>query len=225
MIENALTSEERYEVAKSLATHLAPHVSITAIQQKSIYYRIIKELMDERIILDWLGYPLAQQFYSDLLPYYDWDARYWEQRALAEARMGHLDKAMSFAETAVERNRDPFTLNTLGTILLRIAASAEYREVAGTPSLYWKGVNNLHESAEKGRGLFPHPYTTFFSHTLRYATAQFVGQEIPREIIKEWDLWYDRAQRSALFASPEKFEILTKYKVSWLKLATENRGT
>lgn len=94
-IEKVFDNKERFELAKNLAIHLAPHISISAILQKTLYYRIIKELMDERIILDRLNHELAQRFYADLRPYYDWDARYWEQRALAESHMNHLEPAMS----------------------------------------------------------------------------------------------------------------------------------
>jgi len=221
IVEKVFSNKERFELVKSLAIHLSPHISISAIQQKTLYYRIIKELMDERIILDWLDYELAQKFYADLRPYYDWDARYWEQRALAESRMNHLEPAMSYAETAVNRNCDPFTLNTLGTILLRTAGNPEYSGAAGTLDLYWKGVSSLHESLDIGQGQFPHPYTTFFTHTLSYAQLHFKNQEIDRDIIKEWEWWYKRGQSSPFYSSPEKHEQLTNYNIEWLKLATQ----
>jgi len=221
IVERVFGNKERFELIKTLAIRLSPHISISAIQQKTLYYRIIKELMDERIILDRLNYELAQKFYAELRPYYDWDARYWEQRALAESRMGHLQPAMSYAETAVDRNRDTFTLNTLGTILLRTASSPEYSGAAGTRDLYWKGVDSLHESLDVGHGSFPHPYTTFFTHTLSYVQLHFKNQEIDRDIIKEWEWWYKRAQDSRLYSSPEKYEQLSGYNISWLKFATQ----
>ncbi len=221
LIEKAFTNEERYELVKSLAIHLSPHISTSAIQQKTLYYRIIKELMDERIILDWLEPVLAQKFYSDLLPYYDWDARYWEQRALAEANMNHLDPARSFAEIAVVRNCDTFTLNTLGTVLLKTACSSDYSGAAGTMDLYWEGVKNLRESLDVAKGRFPHPYTTFFAHTLSYVRLHFRNKEIDRDIVKEWERWYKKAQYSQLFKSPAKYQQLTLYNNSWLKLATQ----
>lgn len=221
IIERVFDNKERFELTKTLAIHLSPHVSISAIKQKTLYYRIIKELMDERIILDWLDYEFAQRFYADLLPYYDWDARYWEQRALAESRMNHLEPAMSYAETAVERNRDPLTLNTLGTILLRTASSPDYSGAAGTRDLYWQGVNSLHESLDVGHGAFPHPYTTFFTHTLSYVQMHFKNQNIDRDIIKEWEWWYKGAKNSRLYSSPGKYEQLNAYNISWLKFATQ----
>lgn len=221
IVERVFGNKERFELIKTLAIHLSPHISISAIQQKTLYYRIIKELMDERIILDRLDHELAHRFYADLRPYYDWDARYWEQRALAESRMGHLQPAMSYAETAVDRNRDTFTLNTLGTILLRTASSLDYSGAAGTRDLYWKGVDSLHESLDVGHGLFPHPYTTFFTHTLSYVQLHFKNQEIDRDIIKEWEWWYKRAKNSQLYSSPKKYEQLNAYNISWLKFATQ----
>ena len=221
IIEKVFDNKERFELIKTLAIHLSPHISISAILQKTLYYRIIKELMDERIIVDWLDYELAQKFYADLRPYYDWDARYWEQRALAESHMNHLEPAMSYAETAVDRHRDTFTLNTLGTILLRTASSPDYSGAAGTRDLYWKGVDSLHESLDVGHGLFPHPYTTFFTLTLSYVQLHFKNQEIDRDIIKEWEWWYKRAKNSQLYSSPKKYEQLNAYNISWLKFATQ----
>lgn len=221
IIEKVFDNKERFELGKNLAIHLAPHISISAMQQKTLYYRIIKELMDERIILDWLDYELAQRFYAELRPYYDWDARYWEQRALAESHMDHLEPAMSYAETAVDRNRDFLTLNTLGTILLRTATSPAYSGAAGTKEIFWKGVENLHESLELGQGQFPHPYTTFFKHTLNYVRTHYNNKEIDRDIVKEWEWWYDKAQSSPFYSSPEKYEQLTSFNVRWLKLAIQ----
>jgi len=222
IIEKVLDNDQRFRSAKTLAIHLSPHISISAILQKTLYYRIIKELMDERIILDRLNHELAQRFYADLLPYYDWDARYWEQRALAESRMNHLKPARSYAETAVHRNRDPFTLNTLGTILLRTAISPDYIGAAGTGELYRQGVHSLHESLDIGQGQFPHPYTTFFTHTLSYVQMHFKNQSIDRDIIKEWEWWYKGAKNSRLYSSPEKYEQLNAYNISWLRLATQD---
>jgi len=221
LIEKVFDNKERFELAKNLAIHLAPHISISAILQKTLYYRIIKELMDERIIIDWLNHELAQRFYADLRPYYDWDARYWEQRALAESHMDHLEPAISYAETAVHRNRDPFTLNTLGTILLRTASNPDYSGAAGTLDLYRKGIGNLHESLDIGRGQFPHPYTTFFTHTLSYVQLHFKNQEIDRDIIREWEWWYKKALSTPFYSSPQKYEQLSGYNISWLKLATQ----
>lgn len=223
VLEQAFTKEERFELAKNLAIHLSPHISISAIVQKSLYYRIVRELMDEQIVLRWMDVKLAQKFYEELRPFYDWDARYWEQRALAEARMDHLDKAMSFAETAILRHRDPFTLNTLGLILLRIAASSDYSGTMSHKDLYFKGVENLRESLAAGSGIFPHPFRTFFTHTLRYVDIHFKDREVEQAIIREWDWWYERAKNNRLFAHRDSYAQLEGYNISWLKLVTKNK--
>jgi hypothetical protein len=134
--------------------------------------------------------------------------------------MDHLEPAMSYAETAVERNRDSFTLNTLGTILLRTATNPAYSGAAGTMALFRKGVGNLRESLELGQGQFPHPYTTFFTHTLNYVKMHYNDKEIDRDIVKEWEWWYKKAQSSPFYSSPQKYEQLDSFNVRWLKLAT-----
>ena len=221
IVERAFDEKERFELVKNLSIHLAPHISITAIKQKTLYYRIIRELMNARIMIDWLGYHFAQKYYDDLLPYYDWDARYWEQRALAEARMEHLDKAMSYAETALDRNRDPFTLNTLGTIMLRISSSTEFSDAAGAIASYWRGIDYLRESAELGKERFPHPFTTYFTHTLRYVALRYKNQEVDRRIIREWEWWQNRAKRCIYFKSDDNITELETYHSRWLKLIIE----
>jgi hypothetical protein len=105
--------------------------------------------------------------------------------------------------------------------LLRTASNPDYSGAAGTLELFWKGIDNLHESLEVGQGQFPHPYTTFFTHTLSYAQLHFKNQEIDRGIIKEWEWWYKRAKSSPLYSSPEKHRQLTNYNISWLRLATQ----
>ena len=179
--------------------------------------------MDERIVIDWLDFRLAEKLYEDLRPFYDWDARYWEQRALAEVRMDHLDKAMSFAETAILRHRDPFTLNTLGLILLRMAESSDYSGTMGHRNLYSKGVENLRQSLDVGRGIFPHPFRTFFTHTLQYVGVHFKDREVEKAVIREWNWWYERAKTNQLFARRETYAQLAGYEISWLKIVTKNQ--
>jgi hypothetical protein len=220
LVERVLDREARFMVSLTLAKALAPYITIHTIRQRTLPYRIIRSLMDKDVIRDWLGDDRAHDWYESLRQEYDWNARFWEQRALLESDRRDFPKARSFAEHAVTLQRHTFTENTLGTILMRIAT--DYLN-AGTPEAdrsFWEAVEHLRESRDLGRGEYPHPYTTFFSHTLRFA-RELIGQRrrLDQHLVSEWNHWWDRARREGVLNYFEVRQQLEEYQRDWLSLA------
>ena len=223
VVHDALERSERYQLSIALAKALAPHITPNAISHNTIPYRIIRQLMDMRVIFDWVGRNLVSDWYGSIISQYDWNARFWEQRALAEARLNRFPKARSFAEEAVKIHRDPFTLNTLGTILLRMAVDYYEPGCATSHELLWAGIEQLRGSRELGAGRFPHPYTTFFTYVLRFAQDAFRDEPVDARLAKEWQYCMREAQNAQAFVQPRDFDLLEEWHYNWLSLAVPRR--
>ena len=104
--------------------------------------------MDAEQLGDRVGKWQARGWYDGLVEEYGWNARFWEQRALAEARCGQFSKARSFAEEALRIRSDPFTLTTLGSILLRMAGDQFEQGSVESDQVFWEGVALLRQARE-----------------------------------------------------------------------------
>jgi hypothetical protein len=210
----------RFKLSLALARALSPYVSIDAIRKGTVHYRVVRQVMDHQVLAAWIGREQVESWYRKNEPYYSWNARYWEQRALSQVQTGHFDKAESYAANAVERHRDAFTLNTLGTVLVRKAL--QWFE-AGSPeslSCFWRGVRCLRDSKRmaKLRGLeFEHPYITFFSYAIAYARA-VDGARRDDALKHEWDAWREDALRSRAFQHPVSRRQLQTFQTRWSEL-------
>ena len=145
---------------------------------------------------------------------YDWNGRYWDQRALFESRLGNHAQARSYAERSLLILRHPFAFNTLGTVLGRAAI-----QNADIDALR-ESINHLKASRDgRAWNTSEHPYTTFFSTMIRF--GQECGLEsIPNSLRNEWADWFNYARRETLFSHPEGRQQLERFQVDWLSLAT-----
>lgn len=217
MLESVLTSKEQvYELALALAKELAPYITPDTIRQRTLPYLITSRLMDHALLSQWIGSEHIAPWYDEVESSYDWNARYWEQRALAAARRGWYDRAESYAASAVERHRGAFTLTTLGTILLRKAVQWSEPGSDQAEDYFWRGVERLREARQYNANQHPHPYNAFFTYTLQFVDRSYRGVAASQEIIREWRRWWDDALRSPSFEHPELREQLQRFQEAWL---------
>lgn len=223
VIQQCVTLEERFAMSLALAKALSPLVTRQAIHLGTRPYRIAQQLLDEELVWAWMGRGYAQQWYEELTPFYSWNARFWEQRALLESRFGvdHLPKARSFASEAVRVHKDPFTLNTLGTILLRMAVNYHTPGSDVSRELLWNGIQQIRESRDMAEGRYEHPFVTFFSYIIHYAKAALEIGAVERRLSSEWNVWLKAAQASQAFAHPQLFDELEGFRHQWLSLAVQ----
>ncbi|MEJ2607388.1 MAG: hypothetical protein P8Z41_12030, partial [Anaerolineales bacterium] len=137
------------------------------------------------------------------------------------AALERYPRARSFAERAVDVFDDPFTRNTLGTIILKTAIDYADHEYKEAERLYWEGVNELRASKRAARRTFEHPFVTFFSHTIRYFEKGPYAGPIPDDVRREWDQWMQDAQQARVFRHPIVQQSLTDFQTRWLKLNLE----
>jgi len=167
VFDECLSQEERFALTARLALALAPHVSPAAIAQSAVEYRMARALMSSKFVIPMAGgAEKALQWYDSLESAFDWNARFWEQRALTAAEAGLFEPAYSWAKQAVIRREDAFSLNTVGVVLMR-RALYEAR-VGQWPTDSFEAA---HEALSTARDLegsqAEYPFDTFFSYTLR----------------------------------------------------------
>ena len=198
---------------------LAPYITIQTIRQRTLPYLIVRRLMDQEVVFDWVGRDHAREWYENLLSGYDWDARYWEQRALAEARLHSFAKARSFAEEALRIQRHPFTLNTLGTVLMRMAVAHFEPGSAESKNVLWEGIGYLRQSRDDREWRHEHPYTSFFTWALRFAETAYKGGPVEERLSAEWQRWMNAAERAPVFSHSQEYAKLQEFHRRWLSLA------
>jgi hypothetical protein len=148
-----------------LASALAPHVNRKAVMRRSPEARLAGRLFDaDKIVKPLLGSE-AENFYISVQKKWEWNSRYWEQRALLVADTD-LPTALQYARHAVAIEHHPFPLTTLGKVLLKVMEDPAERE-----SAFGEAFNTL-SAAINFEGRRPriavHPYTSLFTGTARY---------------------------------------------------------
>lgn len=224
LIENVLSKQDRYELTLLLAKTLSPYITIRTISQRTIPYRIVRRLMDEQLVYDWLGTKTSREWYEALAVNYKWNARYWEQRALLEARLGQFPRARSYAEEAVRKQKHPFTLNTLGSILTRMAIDYHLPGSKESYEMFVEGLKNLKEARDIRDDDTIHSFTTFFTRTLAFAKLTYTekGNLINEKLTAEWNSWMQQAKRATIFSHADNKSQLDEYHKNWLLLAVKD---
>ena len=117
------------EVFTRLARGIAARVNRKAIKMRTPEARLAVRLFDADKIVRPLLAVRAEDFYIAARHTWEWNSRYWEQRALLIADRD-IRTALQFARHAVAIEVHPFPLTTLGTVLLKRLDSAGEAERA-----------------------------------------------------------------------------------------------
>jgi hypothetical protein len=156
-----------YETFRSLATVIAPHVNRKAVMKRTPEARLAGRLFDsDKIVRPFLGNESAEKFYNVIQSRWQWNSRYWEQRALLAAD-NDLHRAIQYARHAVANERHPFPLTTLGKILLMNMKN----QSANRNKLFSDAFMALNEAIEMEASNYrisAHPYATILSGTVNY---------------------------------------------------------
>lgn len=151
---------------KAISTALAPHVNRKEIMRRSPEARLAGRIFDcDKVVKPLLG-DAAERFYIEIQHQWEWNSRYWEQRALMTAETD-IDTAIAYARHAVAIELHSYPLTTLGKILLmQMETVSAKREVA-----YSEAVTHLIKAIEREyrrSRISIHPYATLLSGTSKY---------------------------------------------------------
>jgi hypothetical protein len=179
------------EIFVSLAMSLAPYVNRNAIKSRTSEARLARRLFDaDKIVKPLLGKSEAEAFYIAVKKNWEWNSRYWEQRALLIYE-DDIKTAIQYARHAVSIERHPFPLTTLGKLLLRIMDSSRrncseiYNESYEflTEAIEWESINSR---------ISIHPYSTLLMGTIRYLE---LGGELNERQREKVDIYAENARR------------------------------
>jgi hypothetical protein len=158
--------EDMLETFCELATAIGPHVTRKAIMRKSPEAKIAVRLFDaDRVVRPFLG-DRAEEFYIKVRAIWEWNSRYWEQRALLIAE-SDLVTALQYGRHAVAVEAHPFTHTTLAKLLfmeMQRAGSNPERVYSEAYSLLQQAIRT---EATHHRISVP-PFFTLFRGTASY---------------------------------------------------------
>lgn len=222
MVEHAFRAEEIYDITLKLAKHFGPQVSRAAISGRSFAYRLVRQLLDHEILAAWMGEARLDRWYEELQTPFSWNARYWEQRALAASKRGRHAPATSWARQAIVQHRDAFALNTLATVLFRKCLDDGDPE-NGNFDTFLDACAQLEEARASAEADSEYPYITFFNYALEWAVRykRSTGS-LDRRIIRKWNDWVHFVEGSPVGKSPELRRTLAPLTKKWLSLASDD---
>ena len=222
-IDSARRAEVRQTIVDVL-TAVGAHVSIDSIRRRTRMHLISRALLGRRELRRWVGSDLARSVYEDVLPTYSWNGRYWDQRALLEADLGDLDKALDYAYQALAVHDHALSRTTLAVIRMKVAAERATTMGWGAGPAYWEAVAGLRDVRDDSTNFGDsdlHPYTLFFTQTLRFASAVagLEGYDDESErLLSEWDEWVSEATYGYFYGSARGASDLANYRSRWFKL-------
>jgi hypothetical protein len=157
---------ELFRAFVGLAHALSPYVNRRAIKFRSPEARLAGRLFDSDKVVKPLLHALAGEFYSKTQSMWEWNSRYWEQRALFTSET-NLVLALQYARHAVAIEAHPFALTTLGKLLMtQMEGSVPDRE-----SSFGEAMQRLIRAieGEETRGRISlHPFLTLFVGAAKY---------------------------------------------------------
>lgn len=165
----AIPEEERLESYVALAKALARYVSRDTIKARTVEARLGGRLLDfDAFVHPKLG-SKSRILYERIKTEWSWNSRYWEQLSLLELNARNYDAAIVHAEHAVGIEEHPFTLTTLGHVLVTVAAAAgDYTRAC---DYFDRGVKSLKLGiARSARWHFlpVHPYHSAITGAIRF---------------------------------------------------------
>lgn len=174
---------------QELARAIAPHVNRTAIMRRSPEARLARRLFDFDTVVKPLLGSAAEEFYISIQKQWEWNSRYWEQRALLLGD-ANLDMALQYARHAVALEKHPFPLTTLGKLLLKQMEFGNNRDRAFAEA--FKHLSEAIYIEEHRKRTSVHPFATLLSGAARYLE---LGGELTFEQGERIDSCADAAER------------------------------
>ncbi len=154
-----------FEAFVAIANALAPRVNRRAIMRRTPEARLAGRLFDyDTVVQQYLG-EKAELFYIEVQAAWEWNSRYWEQRALLKSETD-MAAALQYARHAVAIELHPFPLTTLGKLLFN-----NMEEPGGRNVNFEEGFDRLSAAIEietKRMRSSVHPFLTMFAGCCRY---------------------------------------------------------
>ncbi|MBD9535585.1 hypothetical protein IB227_06995 [Stenotrophomonas sp. STM01] len=167
-----LSPSDKYDLSLRVAKSLAPLVSSASMKRRTYPVLILRQLMDKDGVMAVSStVDRARKWYAELERHFDWNGRFWDQRALLESDARFHDRAYSYAKKSVLVHRHAFSLNTLGRVRLKASVDDAIQNEAAW-EYFLEGEAYLHESVAHAQGfgdLHEHPFMTIFTYLVEFS--------------------------------------------------------
>jgi hypothetical protein len=184
LLRDCMSRAEVHDASSRLMRALAPYVSRRTIMQRTDEARAVRALMDaDGIFVPLLGAE-AEKWFEELQPQWEWNSRYWEQRALVALRAKEYARARDFANTARGVEAHPFPMTTCALVFLVSVQDDGSLGVVERRLLFKQALDLLDVAITQGeaQGLTdPHPFHVLFvraaetQRRLREGLAELTG--------------------------------------------------
>lgn len=214
-IVSSVTSRQRIRVMRSVLRAVAPYVNVDALSRRTPESMLLRQFLDFEDVRDIADgdEQLIESFYQDLQEEYDWNSKYWAQRALFERSRRRFRAAYDHASAAVARDGVFLNRHVLGIVLLSWATErADGLEKA--LERFWEGWSQLELSGDGRRQSDEYVATAMLHGVVEFAEAW--GPESIPHMKDFWDVALRRGR-------DEGIRRLSDLQGRWLKVAVERR--
>lgn len=202
----------KFNVILHFLKWISTHVDQEFYDHNSKYYQVTVRFLSYSLLRNWLSNIYVSEIYRELKPWWNKNARFWEQYALFHAAVNEYPIAVSYANNALRSRSDGFTNNTAGKIMME--RSYKNLEPGTPPSLdsLFRGIEHLHSSYLQDN-VSKYQFNTFFSNALKYIEAN--RGKIPEGLGDEMDAWFALSRNHL---DDEIFERqIKRYRGEWLR--------
>jgi hypothetical protein len=147
------------EAFTKLASAIAPYVNRKTIISRAPEAKLTARLFNvEQVVRNLLG-DFTEEFFKNTQESWQWNSRYWEQRALW-TEQSDIDTAIQYARHATAIESHPYPWTTLASILVRkMEATSSLRDIIFPEAI--ELLDNVFRFEERrGWRPTPHPYST-----------------------------------------------------------------
>ncbi|HWT19231.1 MAG TPA: SIR2 family protein [Variovorax sp.] len=155
---------------RSLALALAPYVNRQTIIDRTPEARLAGRLFNAERVVRPLLREKSHDFYQIVQAAWQWNSRYWEQRAILSQDKS-IDQAIQFARHAVAIEEHPFPKTTLASLIVRKMESQSNPEETLFDETYSLLETALRDEATRGWRPTPHPYSVLFHAILVFGKS------------------------------------------------------
>jgi hypothetical protein len=193
-----------------LAKAFAPFVNRETIKLQTPESRTTKRLLNYEEAIKRFIPNDSEKFYLEIQNEWDWNSRYWEQRAICMVDKD-IEVALKHARHAIAIEEHPYTLNTYASILhermRRYTSESEniFNEIVYT-------IDNAIRRENSFKRLSPYPLTTLLTSTLTYIhQGKIVSDDSKKRICDLIDI-----VSSSEIQVKERFgEMISEIKAAW----------
>jgi len=163
-----------FDVYCAVGSQLSSYVNREAMRKRTPEARIAGRMFDYDDVVNEFIPNRSEEFYLRMKKFWDWNSRYWEQlallkldRFLTHSKVADLNQAISHTKHAVQVEKHPLGLTTLGRVLLEQMKQDDQKFGQSFGEAFAHLEEAIKLEGNRNR-IAIHPYTTMFNGVNAY---------------------------------------------------------